>query len=142
MSTTSTAAARAATRRQRDFLGRRTFLLACWIAVAAGVLLLGTRVPGQQQLTLPTWVIATALVGYLGGIGVLITAPTTWRATAWGWFWIATNPLGMLAFLLLSGPFPGVPAPRDPQQRLSGVRAFTVGLLLSAAVDGLLGALG
>ncbi|WP_432525061.1 hypothetical protein, partial [Kineococcus sp. SYSU DK006] len=67
MSTSGTTAARAATGRQRDFLGRRTFLLACWIAVAAGVLLLGTHVPGQQQLTLPTWVIATALVGYLGG---------------------------------------------------------------------------
>lgn len=67
---------------------------------------------------------------------MLILGPTPWWATRWAWFWLGTNPVGVMAFLVLSGPTPGVPAPDDPASRLTGGWA----LLLSLLVGGLTGA--
>ena len=56
------------------------------------------------------------------------------RATRWAWFWLQWNPVGVLAFLLLSGPVPGVPAPRPGARRLTGGWAFLLSLLLGGGV--------
>lgn len=70
------------------------------------------------------------LVLVLLGLGVLIMGPRPWRATPWAWFWWLQNPVGTALFLVLSGPFPGLSPPRDPDRRLTGGWSF----LLAAAV--------
>ena len=87
----------------------------------------GWRVPGVVG------VLAVLLA--LLGLGLLVAGPVPWRATRWAWFWLLVPPVGSIAFLLLSGPTPGVPAPRDPDRRLRGGWAF----VLSLPLAGLLG---
>jgi hypothetical protein len=40
--------------------------------------------------------------------------------------------VGAVAFLMLSGPFPGTRPPRDPGRRLTGGWAFLLGMVLQA----------
>lgn len=75
---------------------------------------------------------ATALLTLM----LLVLGPSPWWATRWAWFWLGTNPVGAVAFLVLSGPTPVVPAPRVPTRRLTGGWAF----LLLLLVGGLTGA--
>jgi len=73
---------------------------------------------------------------WLATLFLLVGGPVPERATRWAWFWLNSNPIGLLASLLLSGPFPGVPAPRPAAHRLTGGWAFLVGLVLGGAYLG------
>ncbi len=74
-----------------------------------------------------------AFLGMLVQLFVIISGPQPWRATRWAWFWLSGSLVGVLAMALLSGPFPGVPAPRRPERRLTGGWAFLLGVLLTSA---------
>ena len=83
---------------------------------------LGWQVPGWTGLLLfAEWLVALFL---------LVGGPVPERATRWSWFWLNSGPFGLLAFLLLSGPFPGVPGPRPGARRLTGGWAFLLSLVL------------
>ena len=81
----------------------------------------------------PQWVGALLFAGWLAALFLLVGGPVPERATRWAWFWLNSNPLGVLAFLLLSGPTPGVPAPRPGARRLTGGWAFLLSLVLGGA---------
>ena len=85
----------------------------------------------------PSWLGVPLLVLGLLGLGLLVGGPQPWRATRWAWFWLLSAPLGVLAFLLLSGPTPGLPAPRDPARRLSGLAGFVLSLFGGVVTLGL-----
>jgi hypothetical protein len=88
----------------------------------------GWQVPQQVGLLLfAEWVVTLFL---------LVGGPVPERATRWAWFWLNSGPFGVLAFLLLSGPFPGVPAPRPGARRLTGGWAFLLSLVLGGAYLG------
>jgi hypothetical protein len=77
---------------------------------------LGWRVASALQVgLLLTWFLTVLL---------LVAAPRTWRATPFAWFWLLLTPVGVPAFLLLAGPTPGLPEPRDSARRLTGGWAF------------------
>lgn len=80
----------------------------------------------------PTAVGLFGLVLWLLVLGRLIAGPRPWRATRWAWFWLLMVPIGAPAFLLLSGPTPGLPAPRRPGRRLTGGWAFLLAGLVAA----------
>lgn len=80
---------------------------------------------------LPGWLGATVLGVWLTLVFILVNGPVPWRATRWAWFWLVLTPLGQLAFLILSGPTPGVRRPRRPDRPLTGGAAFLLGMLLS-----------
>lgn len=88
--------------------------------------LLGWRMPGALALA--------AFGLFLAWLSFLVTGPQPWRATRWAWFRLAFPPVGVLAHLLLSGPTPGLPAPRRADRRLTGGLAFVVNLLVTAAL--------
>jgi hypothetical protein len=91
--------------------------------------LLGWRVP--------SWVSLAAVGTLLLHVGFLIGVPRTWRATRWAWFWVMTVPgVGTTAMLLLSGPTPGVPAPRTAARRLTGGWAFLLSTLVGSVLSG------
>lgn len=92
--------------------------------------LLGWRVP------VPIGIVAFVL--HLAGLALLVTGPQPWRATRWAWYWLLLPPVGSIAFLLLSGPTAGLPAP-NPTRRLTGGWAFLLSLPISGAVGALLG---
>lgn len=83
------------------------------------------------------WTGFLALTLFLATIMLLITQPAPWRATRWAWFWLITvaSPIGLAAFLLLSGPTGVLPAPREPRRRLTGGWALLLALLVSAVSD-------
>lgn len=83
----------------------------------------------------PSWVGWSSLVLGLTSFVLLVTGPQPWRATRWAWFWLmgAFPPLGVLAFLLLSGPTPLLPAPRSTARRLTGGWAFLLAVVISSA---------
>lgn len=80
----------------------------------------------------PPVVAMSAALLFFAGFGLLIAGPQPWRATRWAWFWLLLPPVGSVAFLLLSGPTPGLPSPRNPRRRLTGGGgvAFLLSLLL------------
>jgi hypothetical protein len=82
--------------------------------------------------TVPPGLLAFALPAWLAGLYVLVAGPQPWRATRWAWFWLSGSVVGALAFLVLSGPTPGLPEPRRPQRRLTAGWAFFLGLALAA----------
>ncbi|MFQ1000418.1 hypothetical protein [Modestobacter sp. SSW1-42] len=86
----------------------------------------GWQVPQQVGLLLSAaWLVMLFL---------LVGGPVPQRATRWAWFWLSWNPFGWLALLLLSGPFPGVPAPRPGAGRLTGGWAFLLSLVLGGGL--------
>lgn len=95
------------------------------------------RAVGESELysevlgyRLPAWV-GWALVAIgIGSLSMLISGREPWRATRWAWFWIMLSPIGLLIYLVLSGPTPLIPAPRKPARRLTGGWAFLLSLLL------------
>lgn len=86
---------------------------------------------------LPGWTAWLLLALWVGTVLALVGSPEPWRATRWAWFWLmcVASPVGVVAYLLLAGPTPLVPAPRDPGRRLTGGWAFLLALVLSAFVD-------
>ncbi|WP_222195920.1 hypothetical protein [Modestobacter italicus] len=73
---------------------------------------------------LPAWVGMVLLADGLAVLFLLVGGPAPARATRWAWFWLSWPPVGNLALPLLSGPFPGLPAPRPGGRRLTGGWAF------------------
>ena len=89
----------------------------------------GGEVAGWQ---VPVWVAGLSLFFALLTLTLLVSGPEPWRATRWAWFWLVAlpSPLGIPAFLLLSGPLPGLPPPRRPR-RLTGGWALIAALILN-----------
>lgn len=86
--------------------------------------LLGFAVPGIIAFT--------ELLLALAALGLLISGPQTWRATKWAWFWWLSNPFGMAAFLLLSGPTRGIRPPRVVSRRITGGWALLMRIVLTS----------
>lgn len=65
---------------------------------------------------------------------VLVRGPRPRRATRWGWFWLFGAPLGLEAYLLLSGSWTRAARPGDqsPRRVVGGV-AFAIALLVGVA---------
>jgi hypothetical protein len=86
----------------------------------------------------PAWMGLATLALWMAGVMLLMLhAKPWWRATRWAWFWLMMiMPLGTLAFLVLAGPTPFVPAPRNPARRLTGGWALLLTLLLGAVFFG------
>ena len=85
---------------------------------------------------LPNWAGTVLLAHGLAVVFLLVGGPPPARATRWAWFWLSWPPIGSLAFLLLSGPFPGIPAPRPGARRLTGGWAFLLSFVLGGALIG------
>lgn len=82
------------------------------------------------------WTVPSALVSAFVFVGLawlylLVAGPEPWRATRWAWFWLGGSLVGAVAFLLVSGPTPGIPAPR-PRRRLTGGRGLLLAVVLAA----------
>ena len=91
--------------------------------------------------TVPTGVAMGSLVLLLLTFLLLVSGAPPWRANRWAWFWgmVVAGPVGGAAFLVLSGPTPGVPAPRHPGRRVTGGRglalAIAIAMLLALALS-------
>jgi hypothetical protein len=90
----------------------------------ADATMLGFQVP--EILALVCWALM------LLGMGILVLGPAPWRATRWAWFWWLGNPVGVAAFLLASGPVPGLPTPSNPDRRLTGGWSFLLMLVVTS----------
>ena len=93
---------------------------------SGGGQLFGFQVPSALSIT--------AFLLFVAGLGLLVAGPQPWRATRWAWFWLLLPPFGSVVYLVLSGPTPGVPGPRDPHRRLTGGWAFLLSLPLTAVL--------
>ncbi|MGZ4495625.1 MAG: hypothetical protein ACXVWU_13050 [Nocardioides sp.] len=82
---------------------------------------------------LPRWMGPAALLAMLATFVLLVAGPQPWRATRWAWFWFLGTPVA-LAFLVLSGPTPLVPAPHPHSRRLTGGWAFLLALALGQLI--------
>mgnify|MGYP001214514912 CR=1 FL=1 len=81
----------------------------------------------------PGWIAGLAISSMISVLYLIMAGPYPWRATRWAWFWLVTTPVGLVAFLVLSGRFPLIALPKWPQRRLIGIWAF----LLSFPLHGL-----
>lgn len=88
---------------------------------------------GPAGWTLPGWSTwPSVLLVVLTALWVL-ASPPPWHATRWAWIWLASSgPLGLAAYLLLSGPLPGLGRRLAAPQRLSGGWAFLLAIGLRA----------
>jgi hypothetical protein len=84
--------------------------------------------------SLPGWMGLAVATLLLTSFGLLISGPQPWRATRWAWFWLILTPLGVPAFLLLSGRTPLLPDPRPTARRLTGGWAFLLSLVLGSSL--------
>lgn len=85
----------------------------------------------------PAWYGGAGGAIVLFSIGTIILGPQPWWATKWAWFWLVANPVGLVAYLALSGPTPGVPDPNPERGRLTGGWAFIASMVLIGIVGGL-----
>lgn len=98
--------------------------------------LLITQVPERLSsaqvfgFDVPLWLLGFALPGIVGTLMVLVSGPQPWRATRWAWFWILSTGIGPPLFLILAGPTPPLPPPRERHRRLTGGWALLVTVLL------------
>lgn len=90
--------------------------------------LLGRRLPG--------WIVLVLLAHTFASLLLLVVGPKPWRATRWAWFWLSLPPFMPTVFLLLSGPSPGIPAPRSDRRRMTGGWALLLSLLIAAVLPG------
>jgi len=95
------------------------------------------RVDGGQLFgfQVPSALAIPAFLLFLAGLGLLMAGPRPWRATRWAWFWLLMPPVGIVVYLVLSGPTPGIPGPRNPERRLTGGWAFLLSLVLTAVLE-------
>ena len=86
----------------------------------------------------PSWLSGMALAGVLCSLILPGAGPEPWRATRWAWFWavLFTGPFGALAFAMLSGPTPLLPARRNGARRLTGGWAFLIVIVLGPRITG------
>lgn len=94
-----------------------------------GVRLLGVHVPEGAGM-----VVAVFLTAWFATLVLLVNGPQPWRATRWAWFWLSAPPVGLLAFVVLSGPTPGLGITRPVGRRLTGGWALLISVVLSAAL--------
>ena len=113
---------------QLENLSPGTTVVDAPVAVS-GVEVLGVTVGGIAWLVLLPFALA-----WLATFGLIVGGPEPYRATRWAWFWLSAPPLGLLAFVVLSGPTPGLGIRRPAGGRLGGGWAFVIGLVLSAVV--------
>jgi hypothetical protein len=68
----------------------------------------------------------------LATVVLLVRGPRPRRATRWAWCWLMVGaaPVGVPAFLVLSGPLPLLPRPRPGARVLTGGWAFLLTVLL------------
>jgi hypothetical protein len=87
----------------------------------------------------PAWLSLATLGLGVATLFLLVRGPEPWRATRWGWFWLmaVATPVGVPAFLALSGPAPLVRAPASAA-RLTGGRALLLALLVSVVLKAVL----
>lgn len=86
------------------------------------------------------WVLWGLLTTWVATMFLLMVGPRPWRATRWAWAWLVVGapPVGIPAFLVLSGPVPGLPAPRPGARVLTGGWAFLLtAFLLGPLLKGL-----
>ena len=122
---------------------QRYGLIAAWLLILLAAAVVGDR-PAQQPplsvrssvwgLDVPLWVGWVAFATTLGFLVHLVDGPRPWRATRWAWFWLASNPLGILAYLLLASPTPGLHQPRAQHRMLTGGWAFLIGSAMTTAL--------
>lgn len=84
--------------------------------------------------TLPGWTLLPLLAVLFGTLVSIGASPEPWRATRWAWFWLVflASPIGLIAYVLLSGPAPFVREPAT-NRRLTGGWALLLALVISAA---------
>lgn len=80
---------------------------------------------------MPSWLGLVTIGLALASLYLLVNGPQPWRATRWAWFWLMASPVGIAAFLLLSGPTPLVPAHRNPDRRLTGGWALLLSIVVT-----------
>jgi hypothetical protein len=83
----------------------------------------------------PGWVVPLGVLLFIVPLAFIIGGPQPSRATRWAWFWLVWTawPLGVAAFLVLSGRL-GVLPPRRPGRRLTGGWAFLLSFVLGGAL--------
>ena len=77
---------------------------------------------------------APVLQGVEAALWLVVNGPRPWRATRGGWSWLLASPVGVLAFLVLSGPTPPLRAPPVTGRRLTGGRALLLSIVLTYLV--------
>lgn len=108
-----------------------------WVRQLDADVVVHRAAPARSTTTLGGWQVPTAvgLLAFVAGLVVLcliVSGPPPWRGTRWAWFWLSGSVAGLVGFLVLSGPFPGLRAPRPNHRRLTGGWAFLIGLTLAA----------
>ena len=109
-------------------------------AIRPGVRVMAVSRSGSSFTVLgwqvPAWMGVAALLLWLAVVFLLGNGPRPWRATRWAWFWlvVAAAPVGVPAFLILSGPAPPLPAPHIGARRLTGGWAFLLAAVISSAL--------
>ena len=110
-------------------------------ALAAGLdVRRSTRLASSAELgplVVPEALAIVLLLGWLAALALLVGGPEPLRATRWAWCWLLMVPLvGAPAFLLLSGPTPGLPRPAPGRARLTGGWAFLLSVVLVPGARG------
>lgn len=84
----------------------------------------------------PSWLVLAVLAHVMVTWGLVLHAPAPRRATraAWGWLVVVAAPVGVPAYLLLSGVTSGSAPTRD-EWRLTGGWAFLLACWLAAALN-------
>ena len=62
-----------------------------------------TEIYGWRLPSSLGWV---GLVAIVGTLALLVSDPQPWRATRQAWFWLMTNPIGTIVFLVLTDSIP------------------------------------
>ena len=116
-------------------IGERLQALAPGLEVVRSARLAGSAELGP--LVVPEPLAVVLLLGWLAALALLVTGPEPLRATRWAWCWLLIVPLvGVPAFLLLSGPTPGLPRPAPGRPRLTGGWALLLSLVLVPGARG------
>jgi hypothetical protein len=83
---------------------------------------------------MPSWLGLVTIGLALASLYLLVNGPEPWRATRWAWFWLLASPVGIVAFLTLSGPTPLLPTPRPERRRLTGGWALLLSIVVTKVI--------